>query len=122
MESGVWNSSGEIDNSRFKIINDGSLGRFISEHADYFKRSLNIEKGEIAKFVLIQTPERETHNRILIVIHHIAVDGVSWRILLEDLELLLTGIQNEESVTSDIRAVHTVNGMRHWSNMVRAKN
>ncbi|MHA4812698.1 condensation domain-containing protein, partial [Flavitalea flava] len=30
-------------------------------------------------------------NRLLIVIHHLAVDGVSWRILLEDLERLIAG-------------------------------
>ena len=30
------------------------------------------------------------------MIHHLAVDGVSWRILLDDLELLLTGFQKEE--------------------------
>jgi non-ribosomal peptide synthase protein (TIGR01720 family) len=46
----------------------------------------------------MKTPKKETHNRILIVIHHLAVDGVSWRILLDDLDLLLTGIQKKETV------------------------
>ena len=69
----------------------------IKEYSDKYQRSLNIEKGEIARFVLMQTPTKETHNRILIVIHHLAVDGVSWRILLDDLEQLLTGFTNNEN-------------------------
>ena len=67
----------------------------------------------------MQTPKKETHNRLLIVIHHLAVDGVSWRILLEDLEILLTGLQKNKNVELNlvIRRVHTVSGMRHWSSM-----
>ena len=45
------------------------------------------------RVVLMQTPDSETKNRLLIVIHHLAVDGVSWRILLEDLELLISGLK-----------------------------
>ncbi len=74
---------------------EGLLGTLIKEHADHYQRSLHIEKGEVAKFVLMQTPESETLNRIFIAIHHLAVDGVSWRILLDDLELLLTGLHKK---------------------------
>jgi NRPS condensation-like uncharacterized protein len=38
----------------------------------------------------MKTPEWEINNRLLIVIHHLVVDGVSWRILLEDIEQLLS--------------------------------
>ncbi|MBK8551804.1 MAG: amino acid adenylation domain-containing protein [Ignavibacteria bacterium] len=76
-------------------VKEDSFADEVREHAGKFQRSLDIEKGELSKFVLIQTPENQTHNRLLIVIHHLAVDGVSWRILLEDLELLLSEIQKE---------------------------
>ncbi len=33
------------------------------------------------------------HSRLLFVIHHLAVDGVSWRILLGDLEAIFTGLE-----------------------------
>jgi hypothetical protein len=46
---------------------------------------------------MIQTPESESHNRLLIIVHHLAVDGVSWRILLEDLEQLITHIGDIEN-------------------------
>ncbi|MBK8551807.1 MAG: AMP-binding protein [Ignavibacteria bacterium] len=77
------------------FVSDDTLSKQIKENADKYQRSLNIKKGEIAKFVLIQTPEKETHNRLLIVIHHLATDGVSWRILIDDLEMLLSELQNE---------------------------
>ncbi|MBK8549763.1 MAG: amino acid adenylation domain-containing protein [Ignavibacteria bacterium] len=74
----------------------------IGEHAEKYQRSLDIEKGELVRFVLMKTPEEETHNRILIVIHHLAIDGVSWRILLDDLELLLSKIQNDNEAKADL--------------------
>ncbi|MBK8552374.1 MAG: amino acid adenylation domain-containing protein [Ignavibacteria bacterium] len=71
-----------------------SISDLIKGMAEIYQRSLNIEKGEIVKFVLIQTPESEKENRLLIIIHHLAIDGVSWRILLEDLEILLTEVKS----------------------------
>ncbi|HVI49175.1 MAG TPA: amino acid adenylation domain-containing protein, partial [Chitinophaga sp.] len=46
-------------------------------------------KGTLFHAALLQMPSDETHNRLLFIIHHLAVDGVSWRILLQDLETLL---------------------------------
>ncbi|HET9276550.1 MAG TPA: condensation domain-containing protein, partial [Flavitalea sp.] len=68
------------------------LSNTITAKADRYQRSLDIEKGDILRVVLMQTPASEATNRLLIAIHHLAVDGVSWRIMLEDLELLITGI------------------------------
>ena len=49
------------------------------------QESLDIESGPVAAACVIRGPgERE---RLLLVIHHLVVDGVSWRILLEDLDL-----------------------------------
>ncbi|MBC9933117.1 non-ribosomal peptide synthase/polyketide synthase [Chitinophaga qingshengii] len=50
---------------------------------------LDVSHGELLQATLIQTPAAETHNRLLLVVHHLAIDGVSWRILLEDLNRLL---------------------------------
>jgi amino acid adenylation domain-containing protein/non-ribosomal peptide synthase protein (TIGR01720 family) len=65
------------------------FARAVENIGDRYQRSLQVEKGELARFVLIQTPGWETHNRLLVIVHHLAIDGVSWRILLEDLALLL---------------------------------
>ncbi|MFB6456885.1 amino acid adenylation domain-containing protein [Chitinophaga sp. Hz27] len=53
------------------------------------QQSLDIENGPLLRMVLMQTPESVSDNRLLIAIHHLVVDGVSWRIILEDIELFL---------------------------------
>ncbi|WGV25098.1 amino acid adenylation domain-containing protein [Halotia branconii CENA392] len=46
--------------------------------------SLDLATGKIAQFALFQLGS-DRPNYLLFIIHHLAVDGVSWRILLEDL-------------------------------------
>ncbi|MBD1883776.1 non-ribosomal peptide synthetase [Microcoleus vaginatus] len=53
--------------------------------ADEVQASLNLSEGPIARAVLFDLGAQQP-SRLLIVIHHLAVDGVSWRILLEDLQ------------------------------------
>lgn len=47
--------------------------------------SLNLSEGPLVQAALFDLGQ-EKRQRLLIVIHHLAVDGVSWRVLLEDLE------------------------------------
>jgi non-ribosomal peptide synthase protein (TIGR01720 family) len=73
-----------------KLITDIELfGLFLKDISNEHQRSLDIEKGQLIRVVLITTADYQTHNRLLIVIHHLVVDGVSWRILLEDLRLIV---------------------------------
>ncbi|MEK6426028.1 MAG: amino acid adenylation domain-containing protein, partial [Burkholderia gladioli] len=46
--------------------------------------SLNLQDGPLLRAVLIRLPSGAW--RLLLVVHHLAVDGVSWRILLDDLQ------------------------------------
>ncbi|MFL9458756.1 condensation domain-containing protein [Tolypothrix bouteillei VB521301_2] len=46
--------------------------------------SLNLSTGAIARVALFELGQNQP-SRLLFVIHHLAVDGISWRILLEDL-------------------------------------
>jgi non-ribosomal peptide synthase protein (TIGR01720 family) len=47
--------------------------------------SLNLEVGPLLRVVLFKLGAQRP-GRLLIVIHHLAVDGVSWRVLLEDFQ------------------------------------
>ncbi|WP_375511201.1 amino acid adenylation domain-containing protein [uncultured Nostoc sp.] len=49
-----------------------------------YQASLNLSIGPIMQVVMFNLGDEDA--RLLIIIHHIAVDGVSWRILLSDLE------------------------------------
>ena len=86
------------------------LGQLIKESATLHQQQLNITKGELFCMVLMETPEGESNNRLLLIIHHLAMDGVSWRILLEDLELLLTSVSEEK----DTRLMHKSSSYRQW--------
>ncbi|NIE78212.1 amino acid adenylation domain-containing protein [Pantoea sp. Ap-967] len=54
------------------------------EVCEQAQRSLDLEAGPLVRAVLIDLPDAS--QRLLLVIHHLVVDGVSWRILFEDLQ------------------------------------
>ncbi|WLH09410.1 non-ribosomal peptide synthetase [Pseudomonas lurida] len=51
---------------------------------DEAQRSLDLEQGPLMRAVLVTMADGA--QRLLLVVHHLVVDGVSWRILLEDLQ------------------------------------
>ncbi|WP_323798315.1 non-ribosomal peptide synthetase [Nisaea sp.] len=55
----------------------------LAERATHWQRSLDLESGPVMRLVLF---ELTAGQRLLWCIHHLAVDGVSWRILLGDLD------------------------------------
>ncbi len=55
----------------------------LEERAAFHQSDFNLETGPLARLVLFQDSLGRS-TRLLIVIHHLLVDGVSWRILVED--------------------------------------
>ncbi len=62
---------------------------------DEAQRSLNLAQGPLLRAVLVNLPAGE--QRLLLVIHHLVVDGVSWRVLLEDLQSAYSAIAQGQS-------------------------
>ncbi|WP_019411376.1 amino acid adenylation domain-containing protein [Pseudomonas psychrophila] len=56
---------------------------------DEAQRSLSLHDGKLLRCVLID--HEDGVQRLLLVIHHLVVDGVSWRVLLEDLQAAYAG-------------------------------
>jgi non-ribosomal peptide synthase protein (TIGR01720 family) len=69
-------------------IASGDLAEAIASHAARAQASLDIERGPLVRFVEFATAPDQP-NRLLIVVHHLVVDGVSWRTLLTDLHAAL---------------------------------
>ncbi|MDT3233079.1 non-ribosomal peptide synthetase, partial [Pseudomonas sp. rhizo25] len=63
----------------------------LAELCDEAQRSLNLQDGPLLRALLVQMPDHS--QRLLLVIHHLVVDGVSWRILLDDLQQLYVGLR-----------------------------
>ncbi|HLP57633.1 MAG TPA: amino acid adenylation domain-containing protein, partial [Candidatus Deferrimicrobium sp.] len=53
--------------------------------AERVQASIDLEKGPLMKLALFHLDDGD---RLLIAIHHLVIDGVSWRILFEDIETL----------------------------------
>jgi len=113
---GTWrqnNLSKEDINPIWSIVNlskveDTQLGLRIEQEANILQQGLNIEKGPLIKVALFNCGERAA--RLLIVIHHLVVDVVSWHILLEDLELVYQALQNNK--TPKLTKTHS---FQQWS-------
>ncbi|MGM9978309.1 MAG: amino acid adenylation domain-containing protein, partial [Clostridium sp.] len=71
----------EVD---FKNLEGEELVNSIFNKSTEIQGSIDLEKGPLVKVALFRTSEEE---HLLISIHHLVVDAVSWRIILEDLEM-----------------------------------
>jgi len=65
--------------------------------ASELQASLNLAEGSLMRVALFEMGDNQP-NRLLIVIHHLAVDGVSWRILLEDFQQVYQQLSQGEAV------------------------
>ncbi len=74
-----------------------STERLASDVADRAQASLDLASGAVIRAVVFDTdPGQPT--RLLLVIHHLAIDGVSWRILLQDLALACDQLRRGELI------------------------
>ena len=69
--------------------------RAFESEADKLQSSLDISKGEVVRAVYFKAGQAKA-SRLLIIAHHLCIDGVSWRILLEDLSTILTHYMNDQ--------------------------
>jgi len=65
--------------------------------ATEYQASLNLSTGPIIQVVMFNLGS-DSDARLLIIIHHLAVDGVSWRILLSDLETIYQQLINQKPI------------------------
>ncbi|MGD2089534.1 MAG: amino acid adenylation domain-containing protein [Candidatus Aminicenantes bacterium] len=79
------------------VLADAEQEHAIQQAAADLQVSLNLSTGPLLRFALFELGVRET-NRLLIIIHHLAVDGFSWRILLEDFQTLYTQLTRGETM------------------------
>ncbi|MES2732925.1 MAG: amino acid adenylation domain-containing protein [Bacteroidota bacterium] len=120
-EDGSWTQSYgahsvEIDLVDLKDVAVASLPLAIAQVCDQYQRSLDIEKGALFRMVFIQTPASTSHHRLFLVIHHLVVDGVSWRILLQDLQTCLDGLGEQQPIALYAKS----SSYRQWAEALAA--
>jgi amino acid adenylation domain-containing protein/non-ribosomal peptide synthase protein (TIGR01720 family) len=84
----------KIDLSKLSV--EEQLATVESKTAE-LQAALNLESGPLLQIVYFDLGEQQA-DRLFVVIHHLAIDGVSWRILLEDLQVIYRQQTQEKSV------------------------
>ncbi|MGK7878412.1 MAG: amino acid adenylation domain-containing protein [Xenococcaceae cyanobacterium] len=72
--------------------------------------SLNLARGELIRVALFKLGT-DRPNHLLIIVHHLVVDGVSWLILLEDLETLYRQLSHGEKIQLPLKTT----SFKRWS-------
>ncbi|OXS22705.1 non-ribosomal peptide synthetase [Pseudomonas fluorescens] len=78
------------------------------------QRSLDLQHGPLLRALLVDGPEGQ--QRLLIAIHHLVVDGVSWRVLLEDLQTVYRQLSAGQSVSLPAKT----SALRDWAARLQA--
>ncbi len=76
-------------------IREAATAEQLTAYCNEAQRSLSLEKGPLLRALLVTMDDGS--QRLLVVVHHLVVDGVSWRILLEDLQAAYTAAQSGQA-------------------------
>ncbi|GCF07282.1 non-ribosomal peptide synthase/polyketide synthase [Dictyobacter arantiisoli] len=102
----------KIDVSQY---NGEELQHVIELQAQNAQASLNLFQGPVWKAVWFN-PGTGQPARLLLVIHHLLVDGVSWRILLEDLQ----GAYHQLAQNKAVQLPAKTTAFQHWSEQLQS--
>ena len=83
----------------------------LERRADELQASINLETGPLMKLGLFRLDDGD---RLLIVVHHLVIDGVSWRILFEDFGELYRQHQNREPLSLPLKT----DSVKAWAEML----
>ncbi len=78
------------------------------------QRSLDLQHGPLLRALLVDGPQGQ--QRLLIAIHHLVVDGVSWRVFLEDLQSVYRQLSDGQSVSLPAKT----SALRDWAARLQA--
>jgi non-ribosomal peptide synthase protein (TIGR01720 family) len=91
-------------------LSESEQGPAIEAAAAKIQSSLSLAEGPLIRAGLFDLGVHKP-GRLLLVIHHLAVDGISWRILLEDLQTVYRQLSSAESVQLPPKTT----SFKHWS-------
>ncbi|ACK67010.1 amino acid adenylation domain protein [Rippkaea orientalis PCC 8801] len=78
-------------------VSPNQQSNLIKQKANECQSSLDLSQGLVFKSLFFYLGNNQP-NRLLIIIHHLVIDGVSWRILLEDLVTVYQQLHQEQTI------------------------
>jgi amino acid adenylation domain-containing protein/non-ribosomal peptide synthase protein (TIGR01720 family) len=82
----------------------------IESTSSQLQASLNLNSGPLLRVALFHLGTQKP-DRLLLVIHHLAIDGVSWRILLEDLQTVYQQLESGKPIQLPPKTT----SFKHWA-------
>ncbi|QPQ29248.1 amino acid adenylation domain-containing protein [Lysinibacillus sp. JNUCC 51] len=84
----------------------------IKEISEKVKGSITLDQGFLIRACVITVNEKT--ELLLLTGHHLVIDGVSWRIILEDFLTLLTQIQNHQNLELPLKT----HSFKEWASIL----
>ncbi|MBY0596200.1 non-ribosomal peptide synthetase [Bacillus bingmayongensis] len=117
LPNGTWRQRNEGTNEQSvlhvikrKKANEQVWNKIIQEEMNINQASFNLVTGPLMRVVYFE--DTLTGNDLLFwVIHHLVVDGVSWRILLEDLQAVYNQMKQDQEVSLPAKST----SFKEWS-------
>ncbi|MGN0121824.1 MAG: amino acid adenylation domain-containing protein, partial [Rhodococcus sp. (in: high G+C Gram-positive bacteria)] len=90
LRDGQWRTHAELPDldawiTRVPVADTASADAYVDDECDAAAHDLDPESGLVLRAVWFDVAEPGEQGRLLLVAHHLVVDGVSWRVLLPDL-------------------------------------
>jgi bacitracin synthase 3 len=102
----------DIEIIDLKSKKDENVKDIIEKKNTEIQTSIDIENGPLVKLGLFKTDKGD---HLLIAIHHLVVDGVSWRIILEDINIAYTAILDNNAVSFQLKT----NSFKEWTSVLK---
>jgi amino acid adenylation domain-containing protein/non-ribosomal peptide synthase protein (TIGR01720 family) len=83
----------------------------LGNKANEIQAAIDLEQGPLMTLGLFQVHDGD---RLLIVIHHLVIDGISWRILLEDIETLYRQYRDKQPLELPLKT----DSFKTWSEQI----
>ena len=105
-ESWIQENKGKEQTCPLEVI-EVADDKTYTAHCERIQSTIDLEKGPLFKAVLFRLPEED---RLLLVAHHLVIDGVSWRILFDDLSDLYQQYLSGEPLSLPLKT----NSFKYW--------
>ncbi|UJB44383.1 non-ribosomal peptide synthetase [Streptomyces sp. A1-5] len=93
---------------------DAAAGRTaMTEVTDALQTGFDLSAGPLIRFALFELADKQAE--LAVIAHHLVVDGVSWRVLLEDLEVAYGQVVSGASVDLGVKST----SFQEWASRLR---
>ncbi|MBL7727243.1 MAG: amino acid adenylation domain-containing protein, partial [Dinghuibacter sp.] len=99
-ENGNWRQENKgVTHKAFSLFSydltgSGNALEEMGTACEQLQAGIQLEQGPLVKAALFKLPQKDY---VVLIIHHLVVDGVSWRIILEDLQTIYSHLEKKRT-------------------------